>query len=81
MTSTDKNLILQSASFAREFVKEADRASSGQSSEVHQAAAQLRAALAALPAAIEGCACECVEFQSVSTHLPSFQTYTEAHHD
>ena len=65
MNIHDKNLILQACAFAREFVKEADRASAGLSSQTHEAAAQLRAALNALPSAIEGCACDCKGFNEV----------------
>ena len=65
MTTHDKHLILQAYAFATEFLKEAYRASSGLSSNTHESAAQLRAALNALPAAIEGCACGCIEFQRV----------------
>lgn len=65
MTSNDKNLILQACAFAKEFIKEADRASSGLPSQTHDAAAQLRAALNALPSAIEGCACDCKGFNEV----------------
>lgn len=66
MTTHDKHLILQACAFAREFIKEADRASGGLDSEIHEAAAQLRAALNALPAAIEGCACDCAEFHKTN---------------
>ena len=65
MTTHDKNLILQSCAFATEFLKEADRATAGLSNQTHLAAAQLRAALNALPSAIEGCACGCKEFNEV----------------
>ncbi len=65
MTTHDKNLILQACAFAREFLKEADRASAGLTSQTHEAAAQLAAALADLPAAIEGCSCNCVGFNEV----------------
>ncbi len=65
MTNHDRNLILQACAFATEFIKEANRASSGITSQTHEAAAQLRAALNALPSAIEGCACGCKEFNEV----------------
>jgi hypothetical protein len=65
MTNHDRNLILQACAFATEFLKEADRASAGLSNQMHEAGAQLRAALNALPAAIEGCACGCKEFNEV----------------
>ena len=65
MNTHDKHLILQACAFATEFIKEADRASGGLSSQTHDAAAQLRAALNALPSAIEGCACGCKEFNEV----------------
>src|SRR6266568_1279571 len=65
MTDRDRNLILQAAAFAQVFLKEADRASAGQSSATHEAAAQLRAALSNLPPAIEGCSCDCIEFNQI----------------
>ena len=61
----DKNLILQAAAFATEFVKEADRASAGLANQSHEAACQLIAAIRALPPAIEGCVCGCKEFNEV----------------
>ncbi len=65
MTNHDKDLILQAIAFAAEFRKEVDRASLGFPNHIHDAAAQLRAALNALPAAIEGCTCGCKEFNEV----------------
>jgi hypothetical protein len=63
MTNHDKNLILQACAFSGVFLKEADRASAGHTSQVHEAAVQLEAALSDLPAAIEGCSCGCVKFE------------------
>jgi hypothetical protein len=69
MTDRDRHLILQACAFAQVFIKEADRASAGQSSSTHEAAAQLRAALEDLPPSITGCSCRCVEFNEVrETH-------------
>ncbi len=65
MTTHDKNLILQACAFATVLLKEIDHASIGVPHQTHDAAAQLRAALNALPAAIEGCACGCKEFNEV----------------
>jgi len=66
MTGHDKNLIMQACAFARVFLKEADRASAGHTSQTHEAAAQLAAALSDLPAAIEGCECNCAQFNEVN---------------
>jgi hypothetical protein len=63
MTNHDKNLILQGCSLASVFLKEADLASAGHTSQVHDAARQLTTAIAELPSAIEGCSCGCVKFQ------------------
>ncbi len=65
MTTHDKNLILQSCAFAAVFQSEAQSADRGVLHRTHEAAAQLRAALNALPSAIEGCACGCKEFNEV----------------
>jgi hypothetical protein len=65
MTIPNKYLLNQACAFAMEFIKEAGRASGGLSNQTHEAAAQLRAALNALPPAIEGCACGCKEFNEV----------------
>jgi hypothetical protein len=84
MTAEEKNLIFQACAFAREFIKEADRAAGGLESETHNAAAQLGAALQALPGAIEGCTCKCLEFNqrhlhpetnAILSYMPSFQNY------
>jgi hypothetical protein len=83
MTNHDKNLILQACAFAQAFLKEADRAVAGHASQTHEAAVQLAAALYDLPPAIEGCSCNCVEFNrapseeasAVLINLPSFQRY------
>ena len=67
MTTEDRNLILQAYAFAKEFYREIDMFNVGVTPpvNVHEAAAQLRAALNALPSAIEGCACGCKEFNEV----------------
>ena len=65
MTDIDRNLLLQACAFAQVFLKEADRASAGQSSSTHEAAAQLRAALEDLPPSIAGCSCRCVNFNEL----------------
>ena len=65
MTDHGKHLIFQAFAFAQGFMLQADRSCAGLSSQTHEAAAQLRAALNALPSAIEGCACGCKEFNEV----------------
>ena len=67
MNNHDKEPDLQAYAFAKEFYREIDMFNVGVTPpvNVHEAAAQLRAALNALPSAIEGCACGCKEFNEV----------------
>jgi len=66
MTTSERNSILQAQAWAMTFAAACILAVDfHKPHKIHEAAAQLRAALSQLPPVIDGCECDCVGFCEV----------------